>query len=221
MPRIPIDIPLDFIVAFQILTFIVWILNYHKISWQDNWKVFTAISLMTAIEVFSFLINKSLITNFFNTPTMTLYNIGVILGTSTLFLLYFASVLKQKKNIYLVNTLIIILLLESLVILLIKPELFLSFNSTLYVSAALLLVIACVTILKEILKSEVILQLSHFLPFWIAIGILIFYAGTVPILLAKDYILFNFYTWVLFILNVFIYSTFTFGIIWSKKMSQY
>ena len=221
MPNISLNIPLDFIVGFQLLTLIAWLLNYHKINWCDNWKVFTAIVLMTAIEVYSFLINKSLITNSFNTPTMTLYNIGVILGTSTLFLFYFASVLKQKKNVYLVNILIIILLLEALAILIIKPQLFLSFNSTLYISAALLLVIGCITILKEILKSEIVLQLTHFLPFWIAIGILIFYAGTVPILLAKDYILFNFYTWVLFILNIFIYSTFTFGIIWSKKMSQY
>jgi len=73
----------------------------------------------------------------------------------------------------------------------------------------------------ELLKSEKILVFHKMLLFWISVGLLLFYAGTIPFTLKYNgYMLIpgiHDLFLIIYILAIIMYLIFTFGFIWSKK----
>ncbi len=94
-------------------------------------------------------------------------------------------------------------------------------QSYLFITGAIFLIISIILYFIELLKSEKILIFHKNLLFWISIGLLIYYAGSIPF--AAEY---NGYALIpgihdlfliVYILATTMYLTFTFGLIWSKK----
>jgi len=73
----------------------------------------------------------------------------------------------------------------------------------------------------ELLKSEKVLVFHRLLFFWISVGLLLYYAGTIPFALKiTGYALIpgiHELFLIVYILAIIMYLTFTFGFIWSKK----
>ena len=73
----------------------------------------------------------------------------------------------------------------------------------------------------ELLRSEKVLVFHRMLLFWISVGLLIFYTGTIPFILKKNgYMLIpgiHKLFLIVYLLGNTMYLTFTFGFIWSKK----
>lgn len=73
----------------------------------------------------------------------------------------------------------------------------------------------------ELLKSEKVLVFHRLLLFWISVGLLLYYAGTIPFALKiNGYALIpgiHKLFLIVYILAIIMYLTFTFGFIWSKK----
>ena len=73
----------------------------------------------------------------------------------------------------------------------------------------------------ELLKSEKVLVFHRLLLFWISVGLLLYYAGTIPFYLKlSGYALIpgiHKLFLIVYILAIIMYLTFTFGFIWSKK----
>lgn len=73
----------------------------------------------------------------------------------------------------------------------------------------------------ELLRSDKIIVFHKLLLFWVSIGLLLFYTGTIPFTLKSNgymlipgvHKLFS----IVYILAIIMYSIFTFGFIWSKK----
>jgi len=86
---------------------------------------------------------------------------------------------------------------------------------------SILLIVTIIFYFIELLKSEKIIIFHKLLLFWISVGLLLFYAGTIPFILK-----YNGYALIpgihklfliVYILAILMYLIFTFGFIWSKK----
>lgn len=87
------------------------------------------------------------------------------------------------------------------------------------VFGAVLMVISAMLLFLEIAKSELILKVSHFFPFYLAVGIVVFTLCTTPIFIYFGYHNFqneffvNFRLWVFLVVNLFLYSLISIGFI--------
>jgi hypothetical protein len=89
---------------------------------------------------------------------------------------------------------------------------------------SLFLIATIVFYFIELLRSEKIVVYHRILLFWVSVGLLLFYTGTIPFVLK-----YNGYALIpgvhklfliIYILGIIMYLTFTFGFIWSKKESH-
>lgn len=87
---------------------------------------------------------------------------------------------------------------------------------------SLTLIIIVLFYFIELLRSDKIILFHRNLLFWISVGLLLFYAGTLPFAIkVNGYALIpgiHGLFLIIYILAIFMYLTFTFGFIWSKKV---
>lgn len=87
---------------------------------------------------------------------------------------------------------------------------------------SLTLIIIILFYFIELLRSDQIILFHRNLLFWISVGLLLFYAGTLPFAIkVNGYALIpgiHGLFLIIYILAIFMYLTFTFGFIWSKKV---
>ncbi len=87
------------------------------------------------------------------------------------------------------------------------------------VYGSVLVVISAMFIFLEVIKSDMILRVSKFFPFYLAVGIVVFKLCTTPIQIyftyhnLKNEFFINFRLWVFLIVNLFLYSLITIGFI--------
>ncbi len=89
------------------------------------------------------------------------------------------------------------------------------------VLGSIFLIISILFYFIELLKSEKIMVFHRLLPFWISVGLILFYAGTIPFMLKwNGYMLIpgvHDLFLIVYILAITMYLIFSFGFIWSKK----
>lgn len=86
---------------------------------------------------------------------------------------------------------------------------------------SIFLIISIIFYFIELLRSEKIVVFHRLLLFWISVGLLLFYTGTIPFTLKwNGYMIIrgiHELFLIVYILAIIMYLTFTFGFIWSKK----
>lgn len=90
-----------------------------------------------------------------------------------------------------------------------------------HIIGAFFIISSAIFYLLELLKSDKIIRFYRKLLFWVSIGLLIFYGGTIPFIIVRDYYanlnyIHNIYL-IIYLLGTLMYLLFTFGFIWSKK----
>lgn len=86
------------------------------------------------------------------------------------------------------------------------------------------LIITIILFFTELLNSDVILMVKNLLIFWVAVGILLFQLGLIPVFIATKYINYsngNTYGYILLILNFITSLCYSLGFIWTKKNLNY
>lgn len=158
-----------------------------------------------------------------------LYNIFHVIGFS-FFCLYFASFLKKRSWKTLVLILTTLVIVVPGVYVFFTPSFFEPTSQILAISRTLLLFFSIVLFYFELLRSDLLLEIKTFLPFYISVGVLVFNLCVTPL----D-ILFNYFNIVdgnelfvklrlnvLLYANVFMYVTFIAGfLICSRKKKSY
>lgn len=158
-----------------------------------------------------------------------LYNIYNVLNFS-FFSFYFTSFFKNKywKNIF--YALIISFIVASGSVILSTGTFFESTPQFVTLTGTLLLFFSVVLFYFELLRSDMLLQLKRFLPFYISVWVLVFNLCIAPIDILSQYfsiedgneLFVKLHLYVLFFANIFIYSTFIFGfLICSRKKKSY
>ena len=151
------------------------------------------------------------------------YNLLRIVTFLTLFFIYFKTIktMKYKRMILFFGlTYSIILIINWSII----QNFFYEMSEIPRVMGSLFLIITILFYFIELLRSDKIILFHKTLLFWISVGLLFYYSGTIPFSLK-----FNGYMLIpgihkLFLINtilaILMYLTFTFGFIWSKKESH-
>lgn len=156
------------------------------------------------------------------------YNSYSVLSFS-FFILYFISFSKNKYWKLIFQILVGTFLLVSILIFIFSGTFFIGYSPYLTIAGTLLLFFSVVMFYFELLRSEFLLQLKRFLPFYISVGVLVFNLCVTPIEIFIQY--FNlkdgnelFVTLrsnVLLYANIFMYSTFILGFLICLKKKKH
>ena len=151
------------------------------------------------------------------------YNILRIFTFTTLFFIYLKSIKTIKYKLVIKTFLITYLVLVIINWLFIQSFIF-EISEIPKVVGSIFMIITVIFYFIELLKSDKIIVFHKTLLFWISVGLLLYYSGTIPFSLK-----YNGYMLIpgihkLFLINIVLaitmYLTFTFGFIWSKKESH-
>jgi len=83
---------------------------------------------------------------------------------------------------------------------------------------SIFIIISAIFLFVELLNSDDILIINKLLLFWVSIGVLLFYAGIVPIFVMADFLNYRgLFDYIILSLNIIMYSCFIIGFIFSKK----
>ncbi|WP_157972891.1 hypothetical protein [Aureibaculum luteum] len=149
-----------------------------------------------------------------------LYNILNIVTFSTVYIIYYRYLKTQLFKKWIKVFLIVFLLVNILNWAFIQN--FIKEGAVFpKIIGSVFLIISIIFYFIELLRSEKIVIFHRLLLFWISVGLLLFYTGTIPFVLKWNgfmvikgvHELFL----ILYILAIIMYLTFTFGFIWSKK----
>lgn len=201
----------EYLVLFLWFTVFVEIVgSYAPIAYFSNYRIFSAV-LETPFE-----------NNFW------WYNIYAALSFS-FYVLYFVSFLKNRYWKLVFQVSIVAFLISSILIFIFGGTFFKGFSPYLTIAGTLLLFFSVVFFYFELLRSDLLLQLKRFLPFYISVGVLVFNLCVTPIELFVQY--FNleggnesFVTLrsnVLLYANIFMYSIFIIGFLVCSKKKKY
>ncbi|RZV66927.1 MAG: hypothetical protein EX254_03305 [Flavobacteriaceae bacterium] len=150
------------------------------------------------------------------------------IGSTIFYVFYYNKILKNSKNRSIVKYAGIIFVLSSVIFILIYPkQIFIGQKGYLTMTSALVILMCVVLYFIEILKSDEILSFYKSLNFYISATILIWWFVTSPVIFFNIYFNpddwdFVILQWQIFLIaNIFMYSCFTFGLIYSsKKVNQ-
>lgn len=203
---------------FELLAFGVGICFWKKFR-NSYWKLFVFYLGLICV-------NESLGLYLISIKRQSLnYNLFLFWGIPLQFLFFFwlfgrQAEQKQDKILPLISTLIYIIA-WSIEILFLKgvKMWFFSFSYTL---GNLLLVILLINYLLKFINSDKILNYKNNMMFWVAIGIAIFYLGTLPFFALRNTLYYQFrdvfyvYNYIQLILGCLMYLVFALSFIWGK-----
>jgi len=205
-------------VLIEVITVIIGFFYIKKIK-NTVYVEFIYLLMYVAInEIIAFI----LVVNF-NFPNDFLYNIYDII--TVLFYLYFyRAIIKNKKTKKLINYFSLLFIVSYVL-----EYFFLKFNLLTDNASysphfgSVLIIIVLILFLFEIINNEkIVFNLYKSIIFWISIGLLLFYVGSIPIFISKEIMSYNItYQYILFGLNLIMYGCFILGFILSKKEYNY
>lgn len=175
----------------------------------------------TIFKYFSFLLGITLVTEivavvlryYILIPNSVVYNIFIPI-VNLFYLQFYKQLFKSKKNQKLMDIFSVLFVLTYLAELLVVKR---NFLDTMYtyslVTGAIFILITLILFLIEIINNEKIINNIHkSLIFWISTGSLLFYVGIIPMFIVSSNIIYpKLYTYIVTILNVVMYGTFTIG----------
>lgn len=147
--------------------------------------------------------------------TFFIYNIYTLI--STLFYLKLFYYYLKKNKFYIKILSIGFLMFYVYNILFIQKTLQVSQTYSILLSS-IFIVVSAIILFIELLNSDAILKIYKTLLFWISIGVLLFYAGIIPIFVMADLLNYTgLFNYIILGLNIIMYCCFIIGFVMSKK----
>lgn len=205
----------------SIVAVIIYTYVYFKKSFKVDLSYFLAFLFFMFIAEMTSLYLHSLDKN-----TTLVYHLLIFFEFNFLFL-FIRSIIKsvqEKRKIVIIIYVFNFVYLISSIYYYLQNLYFLSYNSLSAIIGGVLITISLFYYFKDFLNSDEILNYKKTVTFWISIGLLIYYLGSVPItsilnnfgnntsVEVEDY-LYN----LQYILVLLMYSSFIFGALWSQK----
>ncbi len=202
-----------FFPTLYLIVIIFGIVNYNKIKdvfFLKLFLFFLVYSFLTEITAFYIGIYKGINTFYiFNTWTIV----------STYFYLYFFLNLvgnNFKRNF--LKLLILIYSIFSIIDILFFADFIYKGLNNNTIIANIFIVISILIYFSELLQSSAILNIKHTIYFWIAIGVLLYNIGFLPIIVIAEYINYSgVFRYTIYVLNFITDSCFILGFVLSKK----
>jgi len=186
----------------------------------ESFGAIPAIAYFTNYEYFGFLKDT-----FFQRNSW-LYNIFTLI-TSIFYTLYFFSFTDFKLKKLFIKIAVFIYFIYGVYLLLDISVLGSANVPFITIGGAIIMFLSIMTFYMQLLKSDLILKLQKYLPFYISIGVLIFYLCTTPIEIYMNYFkegnefFMTFKTKMYLYLNLFLYGSFILGFILCSKKNKF
>ncbi len=139
---------------------------------------------------------------------------------------YFLKQLTFKKNLNIIRYATLLFFVLSIINFMTTDIFFTGYSKFMNLIGLILIVVTLFMYYYEILNSDRILSISNSLPFYLSIGVLIFYISVTPLFLSSQYIkteeivFTKYYALILSYANYFLYGMIIFGIVrcyWFNK----
>lgn len=150
-----------------------------------------------------------------------LYNLLYLIVYPLFYLIYYKT-LETKKYKNTIKIFFVIFLIVTAVNWIFIQDILTSWSKYPNVVGSLFLTICIIFFFIELLQSEKIIKFQRSVPFWVSVGLLIYYTSTIPFSVVADSLaiggeaqkklfLIN------YILSITMYLIFSFGFIWSRR----
>ncbi len=202
------DLPSRYFVFFLCFTFVFEVVGYFPHLISENFLSFLK---GTKFEKNYWLYNPYLIVNFL------------------FYAYYFRYHIRSFKIKKVLGILLTLYLLSSLINLIFSDVYFVAFSAYTFIIGAMLILFVILIYFFEILKSDEILYFNKILPFYVAVGALVFHLGVTPLFIYSKYYseskspdFVQIYRIILTAANIFMYTCYTIGfIICLRKNKSY
>ncbi len=143
--------------------------------------------------------------------------------------LFFSSYLKNKLFKKTFEWASLLFLLFSIGLFLFSNTFFTAYSPYVNISGTLLVLIVIISFYFELLRSEYVMQLKRFLPFYFSLGTFVFLLCVTPLSIFSDYfrvstgnhLFVKLQVQVILYSNIFMYSCFTLGFILCSRKKKY
>lgn len=206
----------DFYAYFEFASLLLAIFYYSKYKSYSFYKYF--VFYLLSIVVFSFISRPEI-----NKDWIEIFNNGVkVLNVFTFFefnliVLIFYHLINNKKTIELIKLIAIIFNIIYFI-----SFFFLELQNYTVILEGVLNSFFIILFFKELLNSDSVLNYKKLLPFWISVGMLLFYLTSIPFFavlysrILSNRIMFP----ILYSLIIVLHSCFIFGLVSCKKMKN-
>lgn len=206
------------------ITCITGLMYYKKFSGNPMYKSFIFFLCLTFLTEFL----GNLTSVYYNETGKVLYYQGPVYNTFTIiaytfFYWFYYKHFKKRRNKITVIVSWLVFYLYLFVYFVFFNYHFIRLNTNTVVIGSTLLLIIIILFLVEIVNNEnVLFNITNNLIFWITLGLLLFYVGIIPIMIARDFLNFNkLYLQILILLNLLMYGSFIIGFIKSDPKLKY
>ena len=200
------------------LVFFLWLTVFVEVVGS-----YAPIAYFSDYELFSIVKDTEFANNYW------WYNVYTVVSYS-FYVLYFTSFLKNRYAKLSFHICVMTFLLSSILVFIFSDTFFNGYSPYLIIAGTFLLFLSVVFFYFELLRSDMLLHLKRFLPFYISVGVLVFNLCVTPIELFVQYfnleggneLFVKLRSNVLFYANIFMYSTFIIGfLVCSKKKKSF
>lgn len=156
------------------------------------------------------------------------YNIFILINFS-FFTYYFISFLRNKTVKAIAHILIAVFLIVSIGIYASTGTIFQVTLKFVIIMGTLILLLSVLFFYFELLRSDLLLQLKHFLPFYISVGVLVFNLCVTPVDILAEYfsggeendLFIKLHVNVLLYANIFLYTSFILGFVICSRTKKF
>jgi len=159
----------------------------------------------------------------FKKPNHIVFNIYAVIYYLFFYWLFY-KFLKNKRNKIIVNFFVFSFIIMFIIDSFYFSSVFGNFQYYTLLFGSITLIITIILFFIEILNSDAILKVKNLLIFWVAVGVLLFQLGFIPVFLATKYINYSnglTYGYILLLLNFITSFCYSYGFISSKKGLDY
>jgi len=193
-----------------VIMMILIVIRYRKIE-KVNFFFFAGYILLSLTDFFFYFYHRltSLFTERFYTVCITIVFFLYLLYY--LKLLYLPVLKKIQSGVLICFTLGIAVMFYN------DKSLFEHFSFNMLYINILLLTFSIILFLYQTFNSDKIFEIKNYLPFWISVGLLIFYIGIIPIFYFRTSVSQDIYFFILFLLNLISNIIIAVGLFWTKQ----
>lgn len=192
-------------VFLEFVVVLFWIYNFHFLKKNENLFFFIFL-LIFSLEIYLLFLKSEVILMFYNT-----FIDGVCY---TLFLIFYQLILNKTKKTQIIF--IIFYVSFYLYILVTKDNFYQYFNTEILIAFSICLFLSIVLLFYEIFNSNIILNITSYLPFWISCSLMVSIIASVPIFSLINKLSDFVYRFILLLLNSIGYILLIIGIMKSK-----
>lgn len=193
-----------------VIMMILIVIRYRKIE-KVNFFFFAGYILLSLNDFFFYYYHKltSLSTERFYTICITI--------VFFLYLLYYMKLLSAQVLKKIQFFILVCFVLSILAMSYVDKSLFEHFSFNMLYINILLLTFSILLFLYQTFNSDKIFEIKNYLPFWISVGLLIFYIGIIPIFYFRTSVSQDIYFFILFLLNLISNIIIAIGLFWTKQ----